>query len=165
MKTGNVHGDLTTGETCLSLRRVGGILIVMDAMLHRGVVLMKFSNIVAVGFAIAFLGSFALHAGGALAFQEQNSGQSPAVSQSSGKVIDQQGGAAVEFGSGSVQTRSESGTEVRIPGLGKLGVLPKMDFGLELLYGASEGKAVEPPQNPAANDDDLRIRGTVKHRF
>src|SRR5262245_11135402 len=32
------------------------------------------------------------------------------------------------------------GTEVRIPGLGKVGVLPKLDFGLELLYGANEPK-------------------------
>jgi hypothetical protein len=31
-----------------------------------------------------------------------------------------------------------SGTEVKIPGLGTVGVLPKLDFGLELLYGASE---------------------------
>src|SRR5262245_43745505 len=31
-----------------------------------------------------------------------------------------------------------SGTEVRIPGIGSVGVLPKLDFGLELLYGATE---------------------------
>ena len=29
----------------------------------------------------------------------------------------------------------DSGSVVRIPGLGALGVLPKLDFGLELLYG------------------------------
>ncbi len=57
-----------------------------------------------------------------------------------------------------------SGTEVRIPGLGRLGVLPKMDFGLELLYGATDTKQAQPetPSNPA---DDLVVRGTVKHRF
>ena len=60
------------------------------------------------------------------------------------------------------------GTEVRIPGLGKLGVLPKMDFGLELLYGATDspanaGESAEPPLS--YSDDDLQIRGTVKHRF
>lgn len=135
-------------------------------MLHRGVVLMKFSNSVAVGIAMAFLASVACYAGGAMAFQEQNSGgQVPAAGQSSGKSFDSEVGSGAEFGPGSTQARPEAGTEVRIPGLGKLGVLPKMDFGLELLYGASEGKAVEPPQNPAVNDDDLRIRGTVKHRF
>ena len=60
-----------------------------------------------------------------------------------------------------------TGTEVRIPGLGKLGVLPKMDFGLELLYGAADGKTQPDPQTqhrePTA--EELTIRGTVKHNF
>jgi hypothetical protein len=59
---------------------------------------------------------------------------------------------------------SAGGTEVRIPGLGKLGVLPKMDFGLELLYGASEQNK-QPEPGPEAPADDLTIRGTVKHNF
>jgi hypothetical protein len=61
--------------------------------------------------------------------------------------------------------KPETGTEIRIPGLGKLGTLPKMDFGLELLYGAAE---VKPTQDPAPEDkdnQDLTIRGTVKHKF
>lgn len=59
--------------------------------------------------------------------------------------------------------KPETGTEIRIPGLGKLGTLPKMDFGLELLYGAADPKAA----NDAAPDDnqDLTIRGSVKHKF
>lgn len=59
-----------------------------------------------------------------------------------------------------------SGTEVRIPGLGKLGVLPKLDFGLELLYGVNDASRFEDPNlkvNPTP--DDLGIRGTLKHRF
>ncbi len=55
-----------------------------------------------------------------------------------------------------------SGTEVRIPGLGTVGVLPKLDFGLELLYGANEPKGL--PQDKV-NSDDVQIRGTIKHRF
>jgi hypothetical protein len=55
-----------------------------------------------------------------------------------------------------------SGTEVRIPGLGTVGVLPKLDFGLELLYGANEPKGL--PQDKI-NSDDVQIRGTIKHRF
>lgn len=55
------------------------------------------------------------------------------------------------------------GTEVSIPGLGRLGVLPKMDFGLELLYGANEPKPqAEEREVPA---DELTIRGTVKRTF
>src|SRR5262249_39816807 len=54
------------------------------------------------------------------------------------------------------------GTEIRIPGLGKVGVLPKLDFGLELLYGASEQKGtVEDKDTP----DDVQLRGPFKHRF
>ena len=63
---------------------------------------------------------------------------------------------------------SDDGTQVNIPGLGNLGTLPKMDFGLELLYGANEGKPAEAePANPAATpaEEDLTIRGTMKHSF
>ncbi len=53
---------------------------------------------------------------------------------------------------------------MRIPGLGKLGVLPKMDFGLELLYGANEAKQPDAvDREPPA--DDLTVRGTIKHNF
>ena len=55
-----------------------------------------------------------------------------------------------------------SGTEVRIPGLGTVGVLPKLDFGLELLYGANEQRGM--PQDKS-DPDDVQIRGTIKHRF
>jgi hypothetical protein len=55
-----------------------------------------------------------------------------------------------------------TGTEVRIPGFGKVGVLPKLDFGLELLYGATEvNKGVPEKSDPS----DVQIRGTIKHRF
>ncbi len=54
-----------------------------------------------------------------------------------------------------------TGTEVRIPGFGKVGVLPKLDFGLELLYGATEAKGMPDKPEPS----DVQIRGTIKHRF
>lgn len=64
--------------------------------------------------------------------------------------------------------KPETGPEIRIPGLGKLGTLPKMDFGLELLYGAADAKApaVQEP-GPQSSDpaDDLTIRGSLKHNF
>lgn len=59
--------------------------------------------------------------------------------------------------------KADTGTEIRIPGLGKLGTLPKMDFGLELLYGAAEGKAPQAPE--IEENSDLTIRGSVKHKF
>lgn len=94
----------------------------------------------------------------ALAFQEEKPGSAEQGSPAAGV-------ASEESPAGKSPA---SGTEVSIPGLGKLGTLPKMDFGLELLYGANDGKPVEPqPSNPAAlpEAEDLTIRGTMKHNF
>ncbi len=101
----------------------------------------------------------------AYAFQEQNSGTAPQApvegAQAPAQVpADSALGVTEETG----PTTGETGTEIRIPGLGKLGVLPKMDFGLELLYGAAEKPAGVPEAAPSP-EDDLLIRGTVKHRF
>lgn len=66
-------------------------------------------------------------------------------------------------------SKSEGGTEIRIPGIGKLGTLPKMDFGLELLYGAAEDSKAnrnsEPPAAGPESPQDLILHGTMKHRF
>ena len=73
-------------------------------------------------------------------------------------------GAAVQAAAPSAKT--ETGTEIRIPGLGKLGTLPKMDFGLELLYGATDTeKPQEPSKIEGGDPADLTIRGEVKHRW
>ena len=64
--------------------------------------------------------------------------------------------------------KSEEGAVIRIPGLGKLGTLPKMDFGLELLYGAAEDNRTEQndlPANGPETPQDLTIHGSMKHRF
>jgi hypothetical protein len=54
-------------------------------------------------------------------------------------------------------------TELNIPGIGSVGSLPKLDFGLELLYGAGAGPAPEKPLDE--KNDDVLIKGTIKHRF
>lgn len=67
-----------------------------------------------------------------------------------------------------VGTDQGGGTVVAIPGLGKLGVIPKLDFGLELLYGAEEMKPELRDRvidRPVEEDDGLRLRGSIKHRF
>jgi hypothetical protein len=56
-----------------------------------------------------------------------------------------------------------TGTEVKIPGIGSVGVLPKLDFGLELLYGATEQRGV--PEDKSEPPSDVQIRGTIKHRW
>ena len=55
-----------------------------------------------------------------------------------------------------------TGTEVRIPGFGKVGVLPKLDFGLELLYGATDARGLPEEKSEPS---DVQVRGTIKHRF
>lgn len=55
------------------------------------------------------------------------------------------------------------GTEIRVPGLGTIGNLPRLDFGLELLYGAGEPKGAREELSKEPND--LQIRGTLKYRF
>ncbi len=57
------------------------------------------------------------------------------------------------------------GIDIRIPGLGSLGVLPKMDFGLELLYGAADLKANDENRAMPSNTDDLAIKGTLRRKF
>ena len=57
-----------------------------------------------------------------------------------------------------------AGTEVRIPGIGTLGVLPKLDFGLELLYGANATEPRGVPDN-RVDPSDIQLRATIKHRF
>src|SRR5262245_7432775 len=54
------------------------------------------------------------------------------------------------------------GTEIKIPGLGTVGVLPKLDLGLELLHGANEQKGTVEDKG---GSDDVQLRGTVKYRF
>ncbi len=90
----------------------------------------------------------------ALAFQETNSGgQAGAAQQTPGaKVLDL----------GVPSVGRAAGPEIRIPGLGTIGELPKLDFGLELLYGATS------PQNGPRDDKSdagAQIRGTLKYRF
>ena len=56
------------------------------------------------------------------------------------------------------------GTDVTIPGFGTLATLPKLDFGLELLYGPKSGsEALQLDQH--APDNDMQIKGTFTHKF
>lgn len=59
---------------------------------------------------------------------------------------------------------SAKGPEIRIPGLGAIGSLPKLDFGLELLYGAAPTNEPRTPRDEKS-ESDLQIRGTLKYRF
>ena len=66
-------------------------------------------------------------------------------------------------------TGKDKGTEVTIPGIGTVGKLPKLDFGLELLYGARS--APEPLQldqhslDQRLPENDMKIKGTLSYKF
>ncbi len=97
----------------------------------------------------------------AMAFDVQEGGQIPASGESKAAPTEVPLGA--DLSKSETTSAPSAGTEVRIPGLGKLGVLPKMDFGLELLYGAADPKQAD--TTPEAPADGVVVRGTVKHRF
>ncbi len=59
-----------------------------------------------------------------------------------------------------IDRQSERG--VRIPGIGTIGILPKFDLGLELLYGANER---EPGPEEKSQPSDVQLRARLKHRF
>ncbi len=115
---------------------------------------MKALGYIGMGLALALAGT------SARAFQEQGGAAAPAPAPSEAQSV-APAEKSMEFSVPKVED-ADAGTEVRIPGLGKLGVLPKMDFGLELLYGANDGKQPEPVDPPA---EDLTVRGTIKHNF
>lgn len=110
------------------------------------------------------LTALAIAAPAALAFQETKGGSAPAANSAPAAPTDP--AAQLDVSGTGTSIAPSTGTEVRIPGLGKLGVLPKLDFGLELLYGVNDAARFDDPGlkvNPSP--DDLGIRGTVKHRF
>ena len=55
----------------------------------------------------------------------------------------------------------KNGIEVVIPGLGHVGSIPKLDFGLELIYGVNSATKDKAPKS----DDTLYIRGELKSKF
>jgi hypothetical protein len=121
------------------------------------------------GFAIGVTLALALLAGPRVyAFQEQTTGAATPPAQAEQPAPEGQppaDGKPLDL-SGETAAKPDTGTEIRIPGLGKLGVLPKMDFGLELLYGAADSKPAGTPEAlPNNPDEDLTIHGSVKHRF
>ncbi|MGF1622247.1 MAG: hypothetical protein ACFCUR_16735 [Rhodomicrobiaceae bacterium] len=55
------------------------------------------------------------------------------------------------------------GTELKIPGVGSIGKLPKLDFGLELLYGGDSEQGTN--SAGSGQNDDVLIKGKIRHRF
>ncbi len=88
--------------------------------------------------------------------------ETPPAAQGSQPSAQMQGVPGVTIDPSSPQAAlKDEQTEISIPGIGSVGVLPKLDFGLDLLYGSNNE---ETPDN-APKTDDVIIRGTLKHRF
>jgi len=92
--------------------------------------------------------------------QEQNGASAAGSAAVDGGLVNDNG-AGVELVAPDEGDSNSGGTEVRIPGFGRLGVIPKLDFGLELLYGAGEQDNLVDD----STDDEITIRGRVKHKF
>jgi hypothetical protein len=108
--------------------------------------------------------AFGLTSQVALAFQETGGKAVPTETQTAPSLEIQTPGGKPGLSLSVPDTKgNSSGPEIRVPGLGTIGALPKLDFGLELLYGTGETKGLreEKPSEPA----DLQIRGTVKYKF
>lgn len=111
------------------------------------------------------LGALMLAAPSAMAFEEtRGGGAAPPVAAPQAPAPATKG-LSLELGGTGTSVTAPTGTEVRIPGLGKLGILPKLDFGLELLYGVNEQGFDDRRLRPDQGDDGLGVRGTVRHRF
>jgi len=86
-----------------------------------------------------------------------------AVSQNEAAETPDNAGAAAQNLRTNSEDASESPTAISVPGIGTVGIIPKLDFGMELLYGNEEKQQTQ--QLPDAEEDSLQIRGTIKHRF
>lgn len=75
--------------------------------------------------------------------------------------IDEQGGATGLSLTTPADGTSE--TELSIPGVGTIGKIPKLDFGLELLYGNSADET--PNAEVESQQNDVLIKGKIRHRF
>lgn len=97
-------------------------------------------KVIAVGLLLAGLST------ATFAFEEQKAGGNSGSSGATGSVT---GGGALGITTPDLKAKPEAGTKIRVPGLGIIGEIPKMDFGLELLYGASQNKPLEGDRNEA----------------
>lgn len=68
---------------------------------------------------------------------------------------------------GAMPSTPEGGAEIWIPGIGVVGKMPRMDFGLEMLYGEEPGSTDQTPDRSDFEDVDpeFSIKGTIKKKF
>lgn len=99
-------------------------------------------------------------AGPALAFEQLPASQDPQVIT----MTPGENGLALSYETEADNKAGEKDRKFKVPGLGSLD-MPKLDFGLELMYGASPQTAAPETVTPDNRGDDMMIRGTLKRRF
>jgi len=78
-----------------------------------------------------------------VAFEEQKMPPAQTPPAAAGSAAEQSVPSVSLTDAGVAVPRISAGTKIRVPGLGVIGEIPKMEFGLELLYGASQPRASE----------------------
>ncbi|MGE0760324.1 MAG: hypothetical protein AB7O38_25140 [Pirellulaceae bacterium] len=107
----------------------------------------------------ALVAALACASSAALAFEEQQMKPAAPASGGTSAVVPNTGGDGLQIATPDLAApKSESGVKIRLPGLGVIGEIPKMDFGLELLYGASQPKQLEGDQSEASG---VMVRGRL----
>ncbi|MGI9383082.1 MAG: hypothetical protein ACR2PO_07995 [Methyloligellaceae bacterium] len=106
---------------------------------------------------------WAVGSGSAIAFQEVPTPSTPSLSgpQFNGRALSFD--AKVPDGGGKAAEEKSGAREKK--GKGSVGFLPKMNFGLELLYGSSDLDESSAPSITDPATDDLQILGKIKRRF
>ena len=117
---------------------------------------------------------FAVWAGPGAAFQlfgNNSSAQSTGDIGLSYKVEDgskSEGHSSLALGDGGeLKSSDQDGMNIWIPGLGVVGKMPRLDFGLEMLYGAPQ-TPIDAPRTAQELDEfgsDFAIKGTIKRKF
>ena len=116
-----------------------------------------------------FLAAGLVGPGHALAFEQQ---QAPMAVQP--PVAEPAPAPAVTIAPGALNLETKTGPSsgekpkksLKLPGVGALTV-PKLNFGLDLMYGQAEddSTSLKFTNDPLVGDDDLTIMGKVKKRF
>jgi hypothetical protein len=78
------------------------------------------------------------------------------------------GGSTLELGNvKETDVAEDGGMNIWIPGLGVVGTMPKLDFGLEMLYGAQDAIQDVPQTADELKEfeTDFAIKGTIKRKF
>ena len=122
---------------------------------------------------VAGLALAALSAGPGLAFREAPVAGSTAGERPPVATLESEAAPSITFdASEDAEADTKGGTEIRVPGLGRLGTLPRLDFGLELLYsepGATDAalanQGADVGSDVRESERGLQVRGSITHHF